>query len=60
MIGIRYPDDAQLIGDAKETLQALIPHLIRKEDRGWREEIEQGVQRWWKIVEERALEDATR
>jgi pyruvate dehydrogenase (quinone) len=58
MIAIRYPVDAQLIGDAKDTLQALIPHLIRKEDRGWREEIEQGVQRWWKIAEKRALEDA--
>jgi pyruvate dehydrogenase (quinone) len=58
MIGIRYPVDAQLIGDAKDTLQALIPHLIRKEDRGWREEIEQGVQRWWDIVEKRSLEDA--
>jgi pyruvate dehydrogenase (quinone) len=58
MIGIRYPADVQLIGDAKETLQALIPHLIRKEDRAWREEIEQGVQRWWEIVEKRSFEDA--
>src|SRR5438128_515304 len=31
-IGIRYPADVMLIGDAKETLKALIPHLIRKED----------------------------
>ena len=29
----------QLIGDAKETLKALEPHLVRKEDRGWREQI---------------------
>src|SRR5437764_5460139 len=58
MIGIRYPADVLLIGDAKETLRALIPHLIRKEDRSWREEIEQGVTRWWKIVEKRSLEDA--
>jgi pyruvate dehydrogenase (quinone) len=41
MIGIRYPADVQLIGDAKETLQALEPHLVRKEDRGWREQIEE-------------------
>jgi pyruvate dehydrogenase (quinone) len=58
MIAIRYPVDAQLIGDAKETLKALIPHLIRKDDRGWREEIERGVTRWWEIVEKRSLEDA--
>ena len=43
MIGIRYPADVQLIGDAKETLRALEPHLVRKEDRGWREQIEKGI-----------------
>src|SRR3954467_15388551 len=57
MIGIRYPNDVQLIGDAKETLRALIPHLIRKDDRAWREEIEQGVRRGGEIVEKRSLED---
>src|SRR5947208_15461284 len=54
MIGIRYPADVALIGDAKETLRALIPHLIRKEDRGWRENIEQGIGDWWDIVERRS------
>jgi len=58
-IGIRYPADVGLIGDAKETLTALIPHLIRKEDRSWREGIEKNVAEWWKIVEKRSLEDAT-
>jgi pyruvate dehydrogenase (quinone) len=58
MIGIRYPAEVMLIGDAKETLKALIPHLIRKEDRSWREELEHGVSRWWEIVEKRSLEDA--
>ena len=57
MIGIRYPAEVLLIGDAKETLKALIPHLIRKEDRAWREEIEKGVQRWWEIDEKRAMEE---
>ena len=40
MIGIRYPIDVQLVGDAKETLRALLPLLERKEDRAWREKIE--------------------
>src|SRR5690348_12834984 len=57
MIGIRYPADVMLIGDAKDTLQALMPHLIRKEDRSWRDEIEQSVKEWWEIVEKRSLED---
>src|SRR4051794_37693132 len=58
MIGIRYPADVQLIGDAKETLKALEPHLVRKEDRGWREQIEARVRDWWDIVERRSLMDA--
>jgi pyruvate dehydrogenase (quinone) len=57
MIGIRYPADVHLIGDAKETLRALIPHLIRKEDRGWREKIENEVRDWWDIVERRSMQD---
>jgi pyruvate dehydrogenase (quinone) len=58
MIGIRYAADVLLIGDAKETLKALMPHLIRKEDRGWRREIEESVREWWEIDDKRALEDA--
>jgi pyruvate dehydrogenase (quinone) len=56
-IGIRYPVDAPLVGDAKETLKALIPMLERKEDRSWREEIEGQVAEWWRVVEERAFQD---
>ena len=57
MIGIRYPMEVNLIGDAKETLRALVPHLRRKQDRSWREEIEGNVERWWEILGERALQD---
>jgi pyruvate dehydrogenase (quinone) len=58
LIGIRYPMEVNLIGDAKETLQALIPHLRRKENRSWQEGIEENVERWWRILGERAMEDA--
>jgi pyruvate dehydrogenase (quinone) len=58
LIGIRYPMESHLVGDARSTLQALIPHLERKDERSWREEIVDGVARWWKIVEERAMQDA--
>jgi pyruvate dehydrogenase (quinone) len=43
MIGIRYPMEAQLVGDSKTTLRALIPLLERKNDRSWREEIGQAL-----------------
>jgi pyruvate dehydrogenase (quinone) len=58
MIGIRYPMEVQLVGDSAETLRALIPQLGRKEDRSWREEIEENVAEWWRLMEERAMIEA--
>jgi len=58
LVGMRYPLDVPLVGDAKETLTALIPKLERKEDRSWREEIEEEVTRWWEILDDRAHQDA--
>ncbi|MFN2614936.1 MAG: thiamine pyrophosphate-requiring protein [Actinomycetota bacterium] len=54
-IGMRYPMDVQLIGDAKETLRALMPMLERKEDRSWREMIEKEVAEWWRVIDDRAM-----
>jgi pyruvate dehydrogenase (quinone) len=56
-MGIRYPVDVQLIGDARETLRELIPRLHGKENREWRERIEREVAEWWRVVEDRALMD---
>jgi pyruvate dehydrogenase (quinone) len=58
LVGIRYPMDVSLVGDSKDTLRQLIPHLQRKEDRSWREHIEQEVARWWEILAKRAMDDA--
>jgi pyruvate dehydrogenase (quinone) len=57
-IGMRYPYELNLVGDAKATLQALIPLLDRKPDRSWRDAIESDVARWDEISERRALADA--
>jgi pyruvate dehydrogenase (quinone) len=57
-IGMRYPYELNLVGDAKTTLQALIPLLQRKSDRAWRQEIEDNVAEWWNTVERRAMTDA--
>ena len=54
-IGMRYPYELNLVGDAKSTLQALIPLLKRQEDRTWREEIEHNVADWWQTVDRDAL-----
>ena len=58
MIGLRYPMEVNLVGDSRETLRALIPLLIRKEDRSWREEIQEGVADWWKAMDARAHQPA--
>ena len=55
---VRYPMEFNLIGDAKATLRALIPLLERKADRGWQDEIREGVERWWRVLEGRAMNDA--
>jgi pyruvate dehydrogenase (quinone) len=59
LVGIRYPMEVGLVGDARDTLRELIPQLERKEDRSWREEIESEVERWGEILSERAMQTAT-
>src|ERR687884_286115 len=55
LLGMRYaPTEANLCGDSKATLQALIPLLEQKQDRSWREQLEGEVERWWKLMDERA------
>ncbi len=58
MVSLRYPMEMSLIGDSRETLRALIPHLQRKTDRKWRETIEKNVAQWWKVLEARAMAKA--
>jgi pyruvate dehydrogenase (quinone) len=57
-IGMRYPYELNLVGDARATLRALIPLLERKEDRAWREDIEAKVTRWWETMEQEAMVEA--
>ena len=57
-IGMRYPYEVNLVGDAKATLRALIPMLTPKTDRSWRAEIEHNVARWWTTAGRRAMTDA--
>jgi pyruvate dehydrogenase (quinone) len=58
MLNIRYPMELGLIGDARATLQELIPLVHHKTDRSWRSQIEEEVAAWWRLMEERALQEA--
>jgi pyruvate dehydrogenase (quinone) len=55
MLSLRYPMEVNLVGDAAETLRALLPLLEQKTDKGWRQRIEKNVGEWWKTLEERAF-----
>ncbi|GAA4216892.1 thiamine pyrophosphate-requiring protein [Actinocatenispora rupis] len=58
MIGMRYPYEVNLVGDAAATLRALIPLLHKAKDRSWRDEVESNVTRWWEVMDRRAAVDA--
>src|SRR5207237_1431169 len=58
MLGIRYPMEVNLHGDAAETLRALLPYLKRKVNRGWRQQIEGSMREWRQILEAHAAVEA--
>jgi pyruvate dehydrogenase (quinone) len=58
-LGLRYPMEINLVGDSRLTLQGLLPLLKAREDRRWRDTIEANVREWWRVLESRAMSDAT-
>jgi pyruvate dehydrogenase (quinone) len=54
MVGMRYPYEVNLVGDAKATLQRLIPLLDRDRGREWFDELCASVARWREVMERRA------
>ncbi|HTO99323.1 MAG TPA: thiamine pyrophosphate-dependent enzyme, partial [Myxococcales bacterium] len=58
MLGIRYPMEVNLHGDAAETLRALLPYLKRKPNRSFRQDLEAGMREWREILAARAAVEA--
>ncbi|HEX4195984.1 MAG TPA: thiamine pyrophosphate-requiring protein [Caulobacteraceae bacterium] len=58
MLSLRYPMEVNLVGDAAETLKALLPLLHPKTDTAWRETIAKGLHKWWEVLEARAMQPA--
>jgi pyruvate dehydrogenase (quinone) len=56
-IGLRYPVEVGLVGDSRRTLQALLPMLEDKEDKGFLKKAQQGMERWWKLMEDQGNRD---
>jgi pyruvate dehydrogenase (quinone) len=58
MLSLRYPMEVNLVGDAADTLRALLPLLEAKTDTSWRKKIAKNVDAWWRKLEERAMQPA--
>ncbi|WP_306187256.1 MULTISPECIES: thiamine pyrophosphate-requiring protein [unclassified Streptomyces] len=58
MVGLRYPFEVNLVGDARETLTRLLPLLKAHKNKSWRKKIEKDTARWWQVMERRAAVDA--
>ncbi|WEV28378.1 thiamine pyrophosphate-requiring protein [Streptomyces sp. 71268] len=58
MVGLRYPFEVNLVGDARETLARLLPRLTPKKHGSWRKKIEKNTARWWEVMERRAAVEA--
>jgi pyruvate dehydrogenase (quinone) len=58
MLSLRYPMEVNLVGDAAETLRALLPLLDPKGDGKWRQRIADNLSEWWNTLEARAMAEA--
>jgi pyruvate dehydrogenase (quinone)/pyruvate oxidase len=56
-IGLRYPIDLGLTGDAKATLQALLPMLQHRKDRSFLESAQSRMDDWWDLMRNREQRD---
>lgn len=52
-IGLRYPVDIGLVGDAQATLRELLMYLSRNEDRTFLKAAQKSMEEWWELMEER-------
>jgi pyruvate dehydrogenase (quinone)/pyruvate oxidase len=57
-IGLRFPVDCGLVGEAQPTLQALIPLLRPKSDRSFLNDIQKAKEDWTRTLGERAAPGA--
>jgi pyruvate dehydrogenase (quinone) len=58
VVGAKYPVEVALVGDARETLAALLAHLPRNPDRTWHGRVRDGVARWRDIATRRTTHPA--
>jgi pyruvate dehydrogenase (quinone) len=57
-LGLRYPMEVNLAGDAAETLRALLPLLVPASDTAWRDRIAKHREEWSRLEARRAAVSA--
>src|SRR5438067_11439392 len=57
-IGLRFPVEVGLCGDAKATLQAPLPHIRRRRDRAFLAAAQAGMKAWRELMWTRAHQDS--
>jgi len=55
-IGLRYPIEAGLVGDSRNTLRALLPLLKRNENRAFLEKAQSGMREWRELMVKRGTD----
>jgi pyruvate dehydrogenase (quinone) len=58
-IGLRFPVEVGLCGDAKATLQTLLPLIRRRQDRSFLERAQSGMAEWRELLRDRAAREET-
>jgi pyruvate dehydrogenase (quinone) len=53
-IGLRFPVEVGLVGDSRQTLQALFPLLKTRSDKHFLEQAQAGMKDWWELMKTRA------
>jgi len=54
-LGLRFPVEVGLRGDARSTLQVLIPHIRRRDDRSFLEAAQAGMKQWRELLADDAI-----
>jgi pyruvate dehydrogenase (quinone)/pyruvate oxidase len=58
-IGLRYPVEVGLCGDAGPTLQVLIPMIQRRSDRSFLEKAQDGMKKWRERMQTQSMREGT-
>jgi pyruvate dehydrogenase (quinone)/pyruvate oxidase len=56
-IGLRFPIDVGLVGDAKATTEALSRFITRNDNRSFLQRAQKGMEEWWELMNSQASRD---